>query len=93
MDTDVEVDSGRELPLHPSLKSGKPSESLARLALHKERTVPERNVSQLNSSAEVTMNLDKIQKWIPTFGTNFWEMYANKLRVYGTEAEICRLGK
>lgn len=37
-------------------------------------------------------NKNDIQKWMPSFDRAFWSAYKNKLRVYGTDTEVCRLG-
>ncbi len=34
----------------------------------------------------------KENPWIPDFNSSFWNIYANKLRVYATETEVCNLG-
>lgn len=30
--------------------------------------------------------------WIPNINGTFWDIYANRLRVYATETEVCYLG-
>jgi hypothetical protein len=34
----------------------------------------------------------KENPWIPNANSSFWSIYVNRLRVYGTEAEVCHLG-
>lgn len=33
----------------------------------------------------------RLKQWIPDLNSKFWDLYSNKLRVYGTETEICNL--
>jgi hypothetical protein len=34
----------------------------------------------------------KENPWIPNANSSFWNIYTNRLRVYGTETEVCQLG-
>jgi hypothetical protein len=58
------------------------------------------HAAQLNKYAALDLekqNQDsvepKLSKWMPDLKSPFWKPYTNRLRVYGTEDEICHLGR
>lgn len=41
---------------------------------------------------EIGRQTESVSDLMPPFGSDFWAVYGNKLRVYGTEEGVCKLG-
>ncbi|KAI9731260.1 MAG: hypothetical protein M1818_007885 [Claussenomyces sp. TS43310] len=57
------------------------------------RLPQEWDAAQLSHAAVLKPKQERpgLQQWIPDRNSKFWDIYSNKLRVYGTETEICDL--
>jgi hypothetical protein len=63
---------------------------------YSETTIPDEvsryySARQLSKSPSQFDDPDEPRQWIPHINGPWWRVYANRLRVYGTETEVCRI--
>jgi hypothetical protein len=79
------------------LAAGEPSEFVSRsIEINSETTIPDKvsryySARQLNKSPSQFEDPNEPRQWIPHINGQWWTVYANRLRVYGTETEVCHI--
>ncbi|RMJ25667.1 CAF1 family ribonuclease [Aspergillus sp. HF37] len=53
---------------------------------------PEESKMPLQAASKEVMRMVDRGELIPRFGAEFWKVYGNKLRVFGTEERVCSVG-